>query len=556
MIAYTIFLLFFLGIFNCIKVGVKVDRILSFVTITSLFFIFGNFCESWLSGDEQIFSVMWNSSPGGDIKIDIVSNPYNYGIIFPFFMMTLLNVAHNQIFRYEERRSVFNALSILNLAALLMMITSNNFVQLLSMVFVIDILAVFVIKDVNSYKKYAIMNMAADMILFMVLAIINSLVDSLDIRQILEYKKIGYHIDFIAVCGLTAVFMKFGFFAFQVGITQLNNIRLHRLQQVLFLSAPITSVVLLIKFHMLWSASMYYGPYIDAICIATMAWSFYCCVMLDSFKSKIIYWQLMFWALFAELLKFNGFVWSALFSSLILDMYMLMGGLYWLYYYFNRRCNVSQMMKAIFKNSFRQDCAFVLILAAIFLLANTLAIFYNNLNRYYIWTFAVLFVLSLSLVINQIVFTPRRNKVLQLHQIPICGLYLVELIGLSVLLWYYFHTNEISVFGVTITFIILSCVNPMQKLSKLYRNKFIQQTDAIGMVYKTLVKSLRLCGKILWLLVDRLFMDKVIIGIIKLFGYINIRIFRQLHRSLLGGSCFVILILIFLFWASYKQGGM
>ncbi|MBO6282198.1 MAG: hypothetical protein J6N49_06700 [Alphaproteobacteria bacterium] len=554
MIAYTTFLLFFVGIFGSFKTGVKVDKILSFVTFTSLFLIFGNFCESWLTGDEQTFSFMWNSSPGGDIKIDIISNPYNYGIIFPFFMITLLNAADNQIFRYEERRSIFNSLAVLNLATLIMMITSNNFVQLLSMVFVVDILALFVIKDVNSYKRYFLLNMTADMILFMVLAVINSLVDSLDIRQILEYKQIGYHTDFVAVFGLTAVFMKLGFFAFHIGVTSLNQIRLHRLQHILFLSAPVTAVVLLLKFHALWSMSVYYTVYIDVMCIATMALSFYGCLVLDNLKSKIIYWQLMFWALFVELLKFNGFVWSNLFTSLLLDMYLIVCGFYWMYHYFNRRPLVSQMMCLTSQNPFRQDCAFVLILLPIVLMANTLAIMYNNTNRYYIWSFAILFVLSVALLINQVIFTSTNRKKLKMNLIPVHWLYLAEQTGIAVILWYYFHSNEISVLGVSLAFIILCCINPLQKMSILYSNKWVQTLDFFGILYRTLIKSLRLSGKILWLLVDRLLMEKVILGLIKLLGKSNIRLFRQVHQSRLGGGGVVLIVLILIIWLSYRQG--
>lgn len=555
MIAYTTFLLFFIGIFSGFKLGVKVDRILSFVTFTSLFLIFGSFCESWLTGDEQTMSFMWNSSPGGDIKIDIISNPYNYGVIFPFFMITLLNVAHNQIFRYEERRSAFNSLAILNLAALMMIITSNNFVQLLSMVFVVDILALFIIKDVNSYKRYFLLNMTADMMLFMTFAVINSLVDSLDIRQILEYKKNGYHTDFIAICGLTAVFMKLGFFAFHIGVASLKQIRLHRLQHILFVSAPVTAIVLLLKFHALWSDSAYYSGYIDVMCIATMALSFYGCVVLDNFKSKVIYWQLMFWALFVELLKFNGFVWSELFTSLLLDMYLLVCALYWLYYYFNRRLLISQMMRLVAKDALRQDCAFVLTLSSVVLMANTLAIMYNNTNRYYIWSFAVLFVFSLALMLNQVIFAPFRRKDLKMNVLPLHFMYLVELFGLSAVLWYCFHSNEISVFGVSLAFIVFCCIHPLQKLSVLYRNSRLQNLDFFGALYRTLVKSLRLCGKILWLLVDRLLMEKVIIGIIKLLGKGNIRLFRTLHQSRLGGGFFVLILLLILIWISYQQGG-
>lgn len=173
-----------------------------------LFFFAGDF----LAGRESSFSFLWNSSPGGDINIDIVSNIYNYHLILPFFMITLTALLQNLLFRYEERRSFYGAVLIFNLVTLITMITGNNFVQLLCAIFVADILILFLVKDMEAYKRYILLNISADMIIFTIMAIINCKVDSLNIHEILRYKQTGHHLDFIAIAGLTAVFMKIGLF--------------------------------------------------------------------------------------------------------------------------------------------------------------------------------------------------------------------------------------------------------------------------------------------------------------------------------------------------------
>ena len=75
MIAYTVLLLFCIGIFSSIKVGVKVDKVLAFVTFASLFLVFANFCDGMLDAAEHSFSFMWNTSSGRDLKFEIISNP-------------------------------------------------------------------------------------------------------------------------------------------------------------------------------------------------------------------------------------------------------------------------------------------------------------------------------------------------------------------------------------------------------------------------------------------------------------------------------------------------
>lgn len=552
MIAYTTFLLFLTGLFSSIKVSIKTDKILSFIAFAALFTIFGNFCESWLSGDNQTFSFIWNSSPSGNINFDIISNPYNYEIILPFFIITLLSALHIQIFRYEERKSSAVAFLAFNLAILTAMITSNNFVQLLSAVFIADILAVLIIKDTGASKKYTLMNMAADMILFMVLAVINSLVDSLDIRQILAYKKSGFHADFLAIFGLTAVFMKFGFFIFHIGILSLQNIRLHRLLEILFLSAPLTALVLLLKFNILWRESAYFLSYLDALCILTLAFGFFGSLLIDCYKAKIIYWQLMFWALFVELLKFNGFIWSAWFTSLFLGMYILSNGLYLLHYYFNRRPLVSQFMTIRKENKYPLQGAFLIIFSAVISLSMTLTNMYNNVNRYYIWTFAVLFTLSLSAVLYQILFLPRRKKLLQLSTMPTQHLITAELLLFAASLLYYFHDYHISAVGVPIVFVLLCLFNPLHKLSYFYTKTDIQNFEFFAFLYNNLITFLQISGKVLWLLIDRLFMDKIFIRFTVWSAKSGLSLFRKAHQSPLLGGFFVLLFIIILFMWSYN----
>ena len=550
MIAYTTLLLFFIGIFSNIKVGVKVDKTLSFVTFASLFFVFAGFCDAFNAVREHVFTFTWNTATGSALKFDIISNSYNYWLVFPCFVLTMIGAFNSFLFNYEECRSAYLSVLTFNLVALIILITSSNFVQLLSALFVIDVLALFLIKNVEACRRYFLLNIFADMILFTVLAVINCRVASLDIKQIILYRNVGMHQDFVALAGLTAVFAKFGFFLFQIGIADLKNIRFHRLQNILFMSSPLAAMILLLKFSVLWRTSQYFTTYIDIICICSLIWGGLGALCADNFKSKVIYWQMAFWALFVELLRFHGFIWFSGFSFLLLEMYAITTALYMLYYYNNRRVSMCRIKTMPLTN--KKNAAFVwaVMVAQIAAMSNTLTILYNNPNRYYIWAFAGVFMLSLSAVIKQL-FTRKPSGIKSFLPMPKKRFMLLELALLCLILLQDWQFAEPSVWGGAIVFALLCAYNPLQKTEFVYDISALQNKDILGRIYHILIKSLRLCGKFFWLLIDRLFMEKmVLMFLISVVGG-TLRFFRRLNTGKFGGlSAFTLLIL--LLWLSYQ----
>lgn len=555
MIAYTVFLLFFIGIFSSVKVGVKVDKVLALVTFASLFLVFANFCDGMLRGVEHSFSFVWNNTQGRGLKFDILSNAYNYALVLPCFLITLLGCLHNLLFRYEERKSAYSALLIFNLVALIVLITSDNFVQLISALFIVDILSLFMIKNINVSQRYALLNMAADMMLFSVLALINSRVDSLDIKEILRYRQIGFHADFATLTGLTAIFAKLGFAVFQVGNIALKDIRFHRMQNVLLLSSPLAALILLLKFNMLWRISDYFNIYADIVCYTTLVWAFCGSIIANNFQAKIIYWQMSFWALMVELLRFYGFAWISEFTYLLLEMYVFISAMYLLYVYNNRCRNVSQMMKLRLTHKKRLAAvAFILLLIAA-AMANTLTLMYNQANRYYIWIFAGLFVVSVATLIGQIYFFKGKRYSGVQHDISFKWLVFTELLALSCGLLYKAKLTNVAMWG-TLAVLILASICPLlRKLAYFYKIRFLQNGDIIGRIYLFVIKSLRLCGRVFWLLVDRLFLDKIMLGFSIVCSQMMLRLFRRLHGKPFWGGVTVVVLLIGLLWYSYQAGG-
>jgi len=545
MIAYTALLLFFIGIFSSIKVGVKVDRTLSFVTFASLFFVFGGFCDAVNSVREHVLAFVWSTSAGNNLKFDVISNSYNYGLVLPCFILTMLGALNNFFFRYEERRSAYISVLTFNLVALIILITSNNFVQLLSALFVVDILSQLMIRDVEAGRRYVLLNMFADMILFTVLALINCRVASLDIRQIILYRNTGMHQDFVALAGLTALFAKLGFFLFQIGITDLKNVRFHRLQNILFLSSPLAAMILLLKFNALWRTSEYFTMYMDIVCILTILWGGLGSLCSNNLKSKVIYWQMSFWALFMELLRFHGFIWFSGFTFLLLEMYAIVLALYLLYYYNNRRVLMTQIQNMPLTNKRAVACVLLVIVAVVAAMSNTLTILYNNMNRYYIWTFAAVFVLTLSAVLKQM-FKRESVKLVGYGPMPVKKFMLFELIMFCAFLLQDWRYAEPATWSGAVVFALLCACNPLAKTDFVYGIKALQNNDVLGRVYHVLVKSLRLCGRVFWLLIDRLFVEKIVLAVLSSSVSAMLRFFRRLNAGKFSGVLAFILLALLL----------
>ena len=555
MIAYTVLLLFCIGIFSSIKVGVKVDKVLAFVTFASLFLVFANFCDGMLDAAEHSFSFMWNTSSGRNLKFEIISNPYNYALVMPCFLITLLGCLHSVLFRAEERKSAYSSLLILNLTALIILITSNNFVQLISALFIVDILALFMIKDIKAAQPYMLLNMVADMVLFSVLALINSRVDSLDIKEILRYRQIGFHADFAALAGLTAIFTKLGFAVFQVGNMALKDIRFHRMQNVLLLSSPMAALILLLKFNMLWRISDYFNIYADIACYVTLVWAFIGSITVNNFQAKVIYWQTAFWALMVELLRFYGFAWIPNFTYLLIEMYVFISALYLLYFYNNRCRNVSQMMRLRLTHKKRlASVAFVLLLTAA-AMANTLTQMYNQENYRCIWLFAGLFSVSTATVIGQVFFYQGKRYSGVQHDISFKWGVFLELIALCCCLLYRAQWKNPALWAVPAVFALLCACPLLWKTAYFYKVRYWQRGDVLNRIYLVIIKSFRLCGRVFWLLIDRLFLDKVILGTAVGASHVCLRTFRKIHTKPLFGGVVIVLAMIGLLWYSYLAGG-
>lgn len=554
MMAYTTLLLLLVSLLGCFKTDAKIDKVLSLLVFASVCYILYNFYHTLpAESAEDVFSLMWNSSPGRDIHVDIISNRYNALLVLPLFIITALSIWQNQVFHHEEQRRFYSTLLCLNLVMLILMACGNNFVQLLTALFVVDILAVTLGKDIYPCRYFILFNMFADLTVFTVMAIINSRVGSFDMRHILKYRQMGFYVDFVAVAGIISVFIKLGMFGVHYGITALQNIRFHRLQSILFLFSAPAAIILLLKFHVLWSTSPYFLPLLNVVCIATMLYGFIGCLATDNLQAKTIYWQMMFWALFLELLRFSGFEWNPNHSFLLLEMYLFSCVCYLIYFYHGRRRAILDMVKYARKHTFYDAIGLVFMLLTIASMSNTLTIMYNNSNRYYIWTFAILFVLSAGITLNHIYRRTEQNKVLpEKNRVPYKVFYLLQLvIMLSVLLQNF--NFVLPVWGFVLFFAATICFSAPLVFGQTNLSKIFNAFSGMN-IYIALIGQIKGFGRFLRLSIDRKLIERTILELLS--GFINgcLCLFRYIHKKPYLGIILLVMFWLLSGWLSYQSG--
>jgi hypothetical protein len=243
MIAQMILYLLILAVAVLAKTSPKQDRFFS-ICVGSLFFVLcAYFILTPVGESSEARSLVWNSTTAGVLEFEIVSSPMTKLILTPFFLMTALMIAHNLFFPYEVHKKNYTAVLFLNLACLSMLATGQHYIQMITFVFVIDVLSQFFIKNIEAGRCYALYNLIADMSLFGVLALLSGQADTLKISKIQTFR----HRDLVAFLLMCALFVKFGFCVLPNYIRDLKNIRFHRLICVSYFSAPPAALILLYK---------------------------------------------------------------------------------------------------------------------------------------------------------------------------------------------------------------------------------------------------------------------------------------------------------------------
>lgn len=553
MIAQIFLYLFIAGLASEVVAERRSERFLSLVLFGIVSVLMLNFYENWQEGYASAFVYEWIDSQNHRLNIDLASNGGNYALIFPFFLLSALMIFGNIFYDMENSKLRLNGIIAINLSALMLLICSRNFMQVLVAVCMIDVLSLFIINDIEAKKRYIFYNLLADMGLFTLFAIIWGQTESYDLSALSEYNKSFCYPNLCVIILLLCVFIKSGLFLFQSALLNLSGLNFNRLITVSFCSTPVAGILLLSKTYPLLEVSGYAVPLLQAFAALSIFWGFLGAISIDDIKEKTIYFNIMLYALVFGLMSVNHAQ-----ALAILPWLLVLGYLFnnlWVMVTISASNEVFVSNMGGFVHSIK--ISFIIGLLLFFALTQTLLKDLTPENKWWIWGTLGAVLLASAHVLRQ-VFLGKTNADERVWAflknssfffwLPIVG-------GIAYIIYSdNFYTKEVFyVFGI---FLLCVVVGPLRWLDKIYDNEKIQAADLFNDIYEVLfIAPIKILGRILWLTIDFLIIERTIISSLSGSMAFMVSVSQKIHNgSKLSWFLFTFLGLAVTFGVFYWKG--
>lgn len=482
-------------------------------------------------------SYPWLKQLGFEISIEIVFLKNNLLLISSVSVLSLVALLTAMVTPSERAKNNFAAMLIFNLLSIIFLVSSQNYIQLIIFLGIIDIIAFTLINDVGAKKRFVYSNFIADMGLVSVFALIIGQTASVDIAST-NLPQLA-HKDYIVIVTLVCLFIKSGLFFFHNGLGELSSLSFNRLSFILFASSPLASFIVLLKLQPMLAQSSCYTDLLQIFSILSIVFGAYGALVIDNIKRKAVYFALSFWGIAYAL---SGFSYDDI-------AYFLLGAFLFSQTLLIANEASSNVVFVSEMGSFAKSLKFVFALTALFS-ASYLAFVYNLQNGYAL-LYGVLFMLASSQVIAQIYFGCNHADCrvwAKLHTPSF--LIWTPVLLLAVFGGYLYFQSTWFVF---VGFAFLLLARPLRFLDRLYQKTIIQDTSFFTYFWELiLILPLKIVGRILWLTVDFMFIEKTIISSVGSSFEWGIRVFNKLHSHKVAGyivSILLAVILACLTWA-------
>lgn len=539
MIATSVFILALWGGLSSILVSPKSNRIISVMTlmITSVIFFF--LCRSYLFAETESFSFEWLKYMSLKVDVDLSSNITNYTQILPVFLLSLISMLIAVFNSEEVKKQSFCSLVALNLCAVSGAICAVNILQLLVCISLITILGYCIIDDMDARKKYAFYNLLADLSLFSVCSLAYGYIGSLEISALPMFDKLGGHRDLVAVLLAFSISLKLGLFMFHNQFYDMSVLHFNRLSYILFCTTPLSGLIILQKFFPLTLISEFIHPLLITVLILTIFCGIYSSIVIDNLKEKNIgIIQILYG--FGVLQAFYG---SAKFETI--ETMILFGGaifslmMYGIYFASSYELYISKMGGFIKGIKFGFVILSAALISVLHYIVNSLGISWQTI------LFSFVLILIISHIFRQVFWGQTRadERVMALLKNPAWYLSLAIII-FSAIIWQKGNSFNIWVLGSCLgCYMFLLSFNPLSKLKNFYNLEYLQESDVFEEIFDFLIITpLTILGRILWLLVDFILIERTIIN--SLSNATNLLIRGVSHLNVFSAKLYFLYILL------------
>lgn len=504
------------------------DSLLSFLMCAFSAFLMINMLENWQLGLASTNVFPWIQYQKFNININLSTNNSNYLVFLPLMLIAVLSMLNNVLSKNEMYKLRLNGLIAMNLAAFILLVNSADFVQLIVSSSIITVLGLYMIDDFAAKKKYIYYNLLADMGLFTVFAIIYGSTHSVELASLSRYKDIGTHKDLVAILVLISLFAKSGLFLFQNQLLDLSGLNFNRLLVVCFCSTPVASFIILSKINALLLVSAYVAPILYVVIIASALWGFFGAMLIDNIKEKALYLSMLFYAYIFYLLAIEKEMSFEMVGLNLLGAYLLNIPLLWINVAASNEIFVSRMGRFLRNLKF----TFFMSLLIIWSFSGILLSAWQP-DKIIAWIYLGMILISFSHLFYQVF--RGSSAVDERVEALLCnpGIFSwLPPILLASLLVYISDSwqNAYSLYAIIVV-LVLTFVGPLRFLARLSDVEVIQNNDILEKIYNAFfLEPIRILGRVLWLTIDFLLIERTLISSLHHFVNLFIRILQKIQK--------------------------
>lgn len=502
--------------------GVRFQKILSLLGAISLLGALVWVYHQFLIGATGKYSYSWLTSRYYPVDIQFFSDSSIYKVLLVLLFAAFLNMLYLFWDSAERQKLYIFALSCLNLASLLMLICGQNTIQILISICIIDILGFCLINNILARRQYIFYTLLADMAFYVACAMLWGNYKTNVLSEIAGSEIQGN--DFALWLVIASFFIKSGLFPFQGYLMPTAVLSSSRRNVLYFLSTPLAGFFLLYKMqpilatHFIWFEYLTYAVYIS------LFWGAGSILVIKNLETKKLYLNLIFYSFAYGLILQNH-------SNLGAEA---LGSLYILQIAVNNSFNMSQKRYGIIcLFSLLQVCAFTMACGT---LENTLML--------QIYLAGV--VMGIGALLYEVSISGKEEGQL--------GKTLISAICAASVIYLVKKVPE-NFYVILTAYILLMSLKPYRLFNRIYDSDRIQQSQGFsGILYLLCVDPILFLGRILWLTIDFLIIERTLLSSLTRFNEILIRLFRWLHQSKIWNIVFFMLVgLAIILYCSYGE---
>ncbi|MBE6448665.1 MAG: hypothetical protein E7018_05140 [Alphaproteobacteria bacterium] len=444
----------------------------------------------------------------------------------------------NIFYRSEERPLSYSNLLLLGIICFISLFLAQDFMQLMAASCCFSIVNFYLATDNNAKNKFIFYSFVSEMLLFTGLGIIYADISSISIERIGRFVSRGQHINLVSVLILISIIIKCGTFGFQSQILGLTKSNINRLLSAILFGTPVCGILLYHKLYPLFAENIILQNTFKTILILSVIWGVGGLLWNNNLKSKILYLCMSFFSLSLFHITSSP---DSVYQHLLLPMPWLFL-LNWLLGLIPVAAANQTDIKNI--NGLLGQFKLLLVLSIV-----SCAGFVSNIWIYFPYLWSKIYAISILVTIGGVLHALYLGKTNQVYSPLSLKTYLfapLVLVGFQL-----YSSPNLQVLGYgAITLLFIFLIIPCRFIVTNWLPQEYQDTDWASSTYQLLIVSpLRLLGRILWLAVDFVVIERSIIGTLSAFTNMLVAFLQKLQQPtwLSGFLLFALGVAILLF---------